>query len=406
MLKKFLDTNALLTDCSDLTGVIISSKSIDELENIKCSTNKDTDIKYKARLAVRAIKEQKPEIIVVQQIDYDKLNALNLEVTNDNLIIATAFRYTMMNVDTDLVFITNDILCGLIAQSYFGLTVRNICEKSSADYKGYIDYHFSTDEEIANFYSNMQNNTLGLMTNQYAILYNPNGDIIDKIKWDGTCNKTISYKPISNDFVGKVKPRNTQQELCFDMLQDNKSTIKVIRGNFGTGKDYLMVTHAIQLIKQNKYDKLIWVRNNVEVKDTNPIGFLPNDIKSKLLPFAMPLADHLGGESGLEMFINQSKIEIQHLGFIRGRNITNSIIYCSESENMTKEHIQLLIGRVAEGSALWINGDNKQIDDKVFEKNNGLSILVDKLKGNSKFATVMLQKTERSETAALADLLD
>ena len=110
-----------------------------------------------------------------------------------------------------------------------------------------------------------------------------------------------------------------------------------------------MVTHAIQLIKQNKYDKLIWIRNNVEVKDTNPIGFLPNDMKSKLLPFAMPLADHLGGESGLEMFINQGKIEIQHLGFIRGRNITNSIIYCSESENMTKEHIQLLIGRVAEG---------------------------------------------------------
>lgn len=406
MIKRFLDTNILLTNCSDICDCVVSSKSIEELESIKSSIHKDNDIKYKARQAVRAIKEQKPEIIVVQQIDYDKLNTLNLEITNDNLIICSAFRYTMMNVDTDLVFVTNDILCGLIAEKYFGLNVRNICEKQPDDYKGYIDYHFSTDEEIAEFYGNMQNNTLGLMINQYGILYNPVGEIIDKVKWDGVCNKTISYKPISNDFVGKVKPRNVQQELCFDMLQDNKSTIKVIRGNFGTGKDFLMVTHAIQLIKQNKYDKLIWIRNNVEVKDTNPIGFLPNDMKSKLLPFAMPLADHLGGESGLEMFINQGKIEIQHLGFIRGRNITNSIIYCSESENMTKEHIQLLIGRVAEGSTLWINGDNKQVDDKVFERNNGLSILVDKLKGNSKFATVMLQKTERSETAALADILD
>ena len=406
MAKKFLDTNALLIDCFDISNSVISSKTIEELENIKTSSYKDNDVKYKARQAVRAIKEQKPEIIIVQQIDYDKLNALNLEITNDNLIICSAFRYTMMNVDTDLVFVTNDILCGLIAEKYFGLNVRNICEKQPDDYKGYIDYHFSTDEEIAEFYGNMQNNTLGLMINQYAILYNPAGEIIDKVKWDGAFNKTISYKPISNDFVGKVKPRNVQQELCFDMLQDNKSTIKVIRGCFGSGKDYLMVTHAIQLIKQNKYDKLIWVRNNVEVKDTNPIGFLPNDMKSKLLPFVMPLADHLGGESGLEMFINQGKIEIQHLGFIRGRNITNSIIYCSESENMTKEHIQLLIGRVAEGSTLWINGDNKQVDDKVFERNNGLSILVDKLKGNSKFATVMLQKTERSETAALADILD
>ena len=403
MFRKFLDTNAILTDCSDLSDAILSSKTLEELENIKSSSRKDNDIKYKARVAVRAIREQKPEIIVVQKSDYDKVEELGLEITNDNLIIASAWRYSQEN---PIVFLTNDILCGLIAEKYFGLNVRSICEKSPDDYKGYINYHFSTDEEIADFYSNIQNNTLGLMINQYAILYNPNGEIIDKVKWDGTCNKTISYKPISNDFVGKVKPRNVQQELCFDMLQDNKSTIKVIRGNFGTGKDYLMVTHAIQLIKQNKYDKLIWVRNNVEVKDTNPIGFLPNDMKSKLLPFVMPLADHLGGESGLEMFINQGKIEIQHLGFIRGRNITNSIIYCSESENMTKEHIQLLIGRVADGSTLWINGDNKQIDDKVFERNNGLSILVDKLKGHQKFATVTLQKTERSETAALADILD
>ena len=403
MAIRFYDTNAILTDCTDISNVLISSKTLEELENIKSSSHKDNDIKYKARVAVRAIREQKPEIVVVQKSDYDKIEELGLEITNDNLIIASAWRYSQEN---SIVFVTQDILCGLTAEKYFGLNVISICEKSSDDYKGYIDYHFSTDEEMAEFYSNTQNNVLGLMINQYAILYNPNGEIIDKVKWDGVCNKTISYKPISNDFVGKVKPRNIQQELCFDMLQDNKSTIKVIRGNFGTGKDYLMVTHAIQLIKQNKYDKLIWIRNNVEVKDTNPIGFLPNDMKSKLLPFAMPLADHLGGESGLEMFINQGKIEIQHLGFIRGRNITNSIIYCSESENMTKEHIQLLIGRVAEGSTLWINGDNKQIDDKVFERNNGLSILVDKLKGNQKFATVTLQKTERSETAALADILD
>lgn len=403
MAKRFLDTNALLIDCSDISNSVISSKTLEELENIKNSSYKDNDIKCKTRQAVRAIKEQKPEIIVVEKVDYNKVESLDLEISNDNLIIASAFRY---NIHNPVVFVTNDILAGLIAEKYFGLNVRNICEKQPDDYKGYIDYHFSTDEEIAEFYGNMQNNTLGLMINQYAILYNPAGEIIDKIKWDGACNKTVSYKPISNDFVGKVKPRNVQQELCFDMLQDNKSTIKVIRGCFGSGKDYLMVTHAIQLIKQNKYDKLIWVRNNVEVKDTNPIGFLPNDMKSKLLPFVMPLADHLGGESGLELFINQGKIEIQHLGFIRGRNITNSIIYCSESENMTKEHIQLLIGRVAEGSTLWINGDNKQVDDKVFERNNGLSILVDKLKGNSKFATVMLQKTERSETAALADILD
>lgn len=122
--------------------------------------------------------------------------------------------------------------------------------------------------------------------------------------------------------------------------------------------------------------------------------------------FAMPLADHLGGVDSLEIMIGQGRIEIVHLGFIRGRDIKNSIIMCSEAENMTKEHIQLLLGRVGEGSSLWINGDYKQVDGSVFRENNGLMIAVDKLKGHPRFGFVKLLKTERSETAAMADLLD
>lgn len=120
----------------------------------------------------------------------------------------------------------------------------------------------------------------------------------------------------------------------------------------------------------------------------------------------MPLADHLGGVDGLEIMMNQGKIELVHLGFIRGRDIRNSIIMCSEAENMTKEHIQLLLGRVGEGSSLWVNGDYKQVDGEVFVKNSGLIIAVNKLKGHPRFGYVKLLKTERSETAAMADLLD
>ena len=126
----------------------------------------------------------------------------------------------------------------------------------------------------------------------------------------------------------------------------------------------------------------------------------------KLLPFAMPLADHVGGIDGLSRMIHDGLIEVTHLGFIRGRDIRNSIILCSEAENMTKQHIQLLIGRVGEGSELWINGDMKQCDGKVFCENNGLMAAVDRLKGHPRFGYVRLMKTERSETAAMADLLD
>ena len=120
----------------------------------------------------------------------------------------------------------------------------------------------------------------------------------------------------------------------------------------------------------------------------------------------MLLADHVGGKDGLEYLIKQDKINIEHLGFIRGRDFKNSIIMCSEAENLTKQHVQLLIGRVGEGSTLWLDGDFKQVDSKVFEENSGLGAAVDKLKGHPMFGYVHLDKSERSATAALADLLD
>ena len=163
---------------------------------------------------------------------------------------------------------------------------------------------------------------------------------------------------------------------------------------------------AVDLLEEGIFDKIVYVRNNIEVKDSKPIGFLPGSYNDKLLPFAMPLADKLGGIDSLNQMMHDNKIEVMHLGFIRGRDIKNSIIICSEAENMTKEHIQLLIGRIGEGSALWINGDFKQVDATVFERNNGLMIAVEKLKGHPRFGYVKLLKTERSETAAMADLLD
>lgn len=171
-------------------------------------------------------------------------------------------------------------------------------------------------------------------------------------------------------------------------------------------KDFLMCSAAVEMLEKGKTDKIVFVRNNIEVKDSKPIGYLPGTNNEKLMPYAMVLADKLGGVDALEMMISRGQIEIAHLGFMRGRDIKNSIVYCTEAENMTKEHIQLLMGRIGENSSLWINGDCRQTDMEVFRKNSGMQIAVDKLKGHPKFGYVRLMKTERSETAAMADLLD
>ena len=273
------------------------------------------------------------------------------------------------------------------------------------EYRGFQEIT-SDDERLPTFYSDLTNNVFDCRQNEHIIVYDADGVAKDFYRWDGTKYVLVGYKVIKNDYTGNVRPRNPQQRLAIDMLYNQDITVKILVGKFGTGKDYLMSSVALDLVMQGKFDKIMWVRNNVEVKNSKPLGFLPGDAFDKLLPFAMPLADHVGGRDGLERLISNQQIEVEHLGFIRGRDIKNTIIMCSEAENMTKEHIQLLLGRVGEGSALWLNGDYKQTDHKVFTENNGLMIAVDRLKGHPKFGFVKLVKTERSETAAMADLID
>lgn len=180
-------------------------------------------------------------------------------------------------------------------------------------------------------------------------------------------------KKISNRFTGDVKPLNDQQKLAFDMLQNDDITVKMLAGTFGSGKTMLMVSSAIDMIEKHKVEKLIWIRNNIEVKNTKELGALPGTLLEKLgaASFAGPLADHLGGEAGLEYWINNGQVEVAHLGFIVPR-LQERNYMVSEAENLTKEHVQLLLGRVGEGSMLWLDGDLKQTDEAVFENNSGM----------------------------------
>lgn len=261
-------------------------------------------------------------------------------------------------------------------------------------------------EEVGAFYDVLQTNPTGCLTNEYLVLETEAGDVIESYRWDGTAMVRVPFKQVNSRYSGRVKPRNIQQQLALDMLYNNDITIKMLTGKYGTGKDMLMSAAAIEMLEKGKTEKIIYVRNNIEVKDSRPIGFLPGSNDEKLMPYAMVLADKLGGKDALDMLIMQGKIELVHLGFVRGRDIKDSIIYCSEAENLTKEHIQLLIGRVGEGSSLWLNGDSRQTDLNPLKQNSGMKIARDKLKGHHRFGYVQLLKTERSETAAMADLLD
>ena len=276
----------------------------------------------------------------------------------------------------------------------------------NAEYKGYRVVTM-TDEQLANFYSaGTVTDEEPFAVNEYMVIQNESGDVVDSLRWNGSEFKKISKKPFSTKFGGKVSSRNVQQELAMDMIQDESITVKMIAGKFGSGKTFLFSAAAVQMVESGKYDKIIFVRNNVEVKNTKPIGFLPGEKDEKILPWAMPLADHLGGENGLEMMVRNRNVELVHIGYIRGRDIKHSIIFVTEAENLTKEHIQLLISRVGEGSQIWFDGDLKQRDAEIFVKNSGMAVAIEKLRNHPRFGYVKLEKSERSETAAMADLLD
>ena len=273
------------------------------------------------------------------------------------------------------------------------------------DYTGYKLWCLS-EEEIADWYSGNLPAPMDLNINEYLVLQDTNGNIIDKYRQYPDKLERVNYKTIGDSFTGIIKPRNLQQELAFDMLKDKSTTIKLITGTWGTGKTMALVVAALEAVRAGKFDKIIWVRNNVQVKDTDNLGALPGDTYDKLLPYLMPFADHAGGTEGVLRLVENEVLEVIPLGFLRGRSIRRAIIISSEAENLTKEHIQLLMGRVDEGSNLWLDADLRQRDRIIFERSAGIEMMIERLTGEELFGYVHLVKSERSKTAELADKLN
>lgn len=215
----------------------------------------------------------------------------------------------------------------------------------------------------------------------------------------------VSSSRTTNLVIRHIEKLPEQKEMvCFYV--DNSEHLFLINDYLVTHNTFLMLAHALDFVRHGEFDGIVFVRNNIIVKNTVELGALPGTLNEKLGDFAAPIADHIGGHFALDEMLENGTIELLHLGFARGRDIKNKIIFCDEAENLTREHVQLLLGRVSEGSEIWFAGDLRQVDGKVFEDNNGLRALVANLSGNPLFGTVKLTKSERGEVSATADLLD
>lgn len=271
-------------------------------------------------------------------------------------------------------------------------------------YKGYKELELINDE-MAELYSTGRIGDYLFKDNEYLIVKNADGEIVDKFQQKHGRLQQVRYQTLDNAYIGKIKPRNAQQELTIDLLLDPETKIKVIKGVYGSGKDYLMLSAALQLIEKGKFEKIVFVRPNVSVRGLPDIGALPGTADEKLSWTLAPLWDKVGGEEGVSMMLHNKILESVPLLFIRGRSFENSIIYVTEGQNMTTEIAKLVIGRIGEGSELWINADTSQTDKKIFDEDNGVTKMINRLSGNPLFGYVYMPKTERSSVAELATLL-
>lgn len=265
-----------------------------------------------------------------------------------------------------------------------------------SEYTGFLELN---ENEFSDFYTERKLDK-EVFENEYII-------VVDELyKYHNKFFKRVEYPTIENKYIEKIKPKDIYQLGALDMLNDRLSKVKIIRGVYGSGKDFLMFHKALQLIEAGEFEKIIFIRPNVTLANVPQIGYLPNGIQDKLSWTLAPLYDKVGGEEGIDQLVRKEILEMVPLLFIRGRSFENSIIYVTEGQNIDTEIAKVLLGRVGEGSELWINGDSHQTDSRIFDKDNGITKMVDRLKGNELFSYVYLPITHRSTVSNLANLLD
>ncbi len=158
-----------------------------------------------------------------------------------------------------------------------------------------------------------------------------------------------------------VEPRTIKQKKYVESLFKNELVFGL--GPAGTGKTYLAVAAAVSLFIEGHVDSIILSRPAVEAGER--LGFLPGDMKDKVDPYMQPLYDALNDfmpAKQVAKLIEDKRIEIAPLAFMRGRTLSNAFIVLDEAQNSTTMQMKMFLTRMGEGSHMAITGDTSQID--------------------------------------------
>jgi phosphate starvation-inducible PhoH-like protein len=159
----------------------------------------------------------------------------------------------------------------------------------------------------------------------------------------------------------RVEPRTEAQKAYVKSLFDNELAFGI--GPAGTGKTYLAVAVGVSMFIGGHVDKIILSRPAVEAGEK--LGYLPGDMKDKVDPYMQPLYDALNDflpGKQLAKLIEEKRIEIAPLAFMRGRTLANAFVVLDEAQNATSMQMKMFLTRLGKNSRMVITGDRTQID--------------------------------------------
>ncbi len=216
-----------------------------------------------------------------------------------------------------------------------------------------------------------------------------------------------------------IYPRNLQQTMAIDLLLDDEIKLVTLLGSAGTGKTLLAIAAGmLKVYNEQRYDKLLVARPIMPMG--RDIGYLPGTKDEKLSAWMQPIFDNLSyllstrgagsqhaeshsPEQRVEKLVATGQLVLEPLTYIRGRSIPHQFMIVDEAQNLTPHEVKTIVSRVGEGTKIVLTGDVGQIDNPYLDSSsNGLSYMVDRLKGQPIVGHVTLAKSERSQLASLA----
>lgn len=429
-----LDTNVLMKYPNAIYGfddndVVVTATTIEELDNLKSlQSEKGADARSAIRQIdkVRSMAKEQGTTLSQKVLINDGKGTFHVEKNHidptelpqgwdnkkaDNRIIACAKNIGAILVTEDRAMAIKADELDIQVESY-----RNAQVEVEDTYLGYGELYISA-ERFNEFHKNKKLEVIEddygkdidkrPEENQYFILYNcddPQHPTLARYT-DGILKPLIELPKSC-----KVKPKNKFQEFIIDALLDPEIPLVIINGAAGTAKTFLTMTAAMQGYMTDMWSQIICTRNNVEM-DSHGIGALPGDEVEKIGPLMRGVLDNLRNyliiqgtdekdvEESIEDYIKTGVIKFEAMSFMRGRSITNSIIFLDESQNATPHQIHSIITRAGANTKVVCCGDPGQIDDiKLDKKNNGLVFAQETMRGSKFCCQITMGDDETAST--------